>query len=155
MATGNNNLLFYALALVTGALIPLQAATNTVFSKAIGNTFVTGLVVFAMGLLSMAIVMLVTRTPFPSVSKLSDAPVYSYLGGLIIAIYVVVITIVTPKIGVGSAIGLIVTGQIIAAVTIDHFGLFHVFVRHVDIKRIAGVLMMIGGIYLVMSTKTK
>ncbi|MBS1689753.1 MAG: DMT family transporter [Bacteroidetes bacterium] len=151
MASSGNNFIFYVLALLTGALIPIQAATNTVFSKAIGNTFVTGLTVFAMGLLSMAIVMLVTKTPLPTVNKLSAAPVYSYLGGLIIAVYVVVITIITPKIGVGSAIGLIVTGQILCAVLIDHFGLFHVAVRPADIKRIAGVLMMIGGIYLVMS----
>ncbi|MGN6566718.1 MAG: DMT family transporter, partial [Flavipsychrobacter sp.] len=96
-------------------------------------------------------VMLLTRTPLPAAGRLSAAPVYSYLGGLIIAVYVVVITIITPRIGVGSAIGLIVTGQILCAVFIDHFGLLHVAVRHADIKRIAGVLMMIGGIYLVMS----
>lgn len=151
MASGSNNFIFYVLALLTGALIPIQAATNTVFSKAIGNTLVTGLVVFAMGLLSMAVVMLVTRTPLPTVNRLSAAPVYSYLGGLVIAVYVVVITIITPRIGVGSAIGLIVTGQILCAVLIDHFGLMHVATRPADIKRIAGVLMMIGGIYLVMS----
>lgn len=154
MASGNNNFIFYLLALLTGALIPIQAATNTVFSKAIGNTLVTGLVVFAMGLLSMIVVMLVTRTPLPTTARLSAAPVYSYLGGLVIAVYVVVITIITPRIGVGSAIGLIVTGQILCAVLIDHFGLLHVATRPADIKRIAGVLMMIGGIYLVMS-KTK
>lgn len=151
MASGNNNFIFYILALLTGALIPIQAATNTVFSKAIGNTFVTGLVVFAMGLISMIIVMLATRTALPPTGKLSAAPVYSYLGGLIIAVYVVVITIITPRIGVGSAIGLIVTGQILCAVLIDHFGLLHVAVRPADMKRIAGVLLMIGGIYLVMS----
>lgn len=150
MASGSNNFIFYALALLTGALIPIQAATNAAFSKAIGNTLVTGLAVFAMGLLSMIVVMLVTRTPLPTTDKLSAAPVYSYLGGLIIAIYVVVITIIVPKIGVGSAIGLIVTGQILCAVLIDHFGLFHVVVRHVDVKRITGVVLMVVGVYLVM-----
>lgn len=82
--------------------------------------------------------------------QLTSAPLYGYLGGIIVATYVVMITILVPRIGVGTAIGLIVTGQIICAVTIDHFGLFNVAVRPINITRAAGILLMIGGIYLVM-----
>jgi len=82
--------------------------------------------------------------------QLVSAPFYGYLGGIIVATYVVMITILVPKIGVGTSIGLIVTGQIICAITIDHFGLFNVPVHSISISRIAGMLLMIGGIYLVM-----
>ncbi len=145
-----NDLIFLALALITGALIPIQAATNTAFSKSIGNPIITGLMVFVIGLVGMILFTLLSRTSMPARQQLTSAPLYGYLGGLIIATYVVMITILVPKIGVGTAIGLIVTGQIICAVCIDHFGLFNVAVRTISITRLAGLALMIGGVYLVM-----
>ncbi len=145
-----NDIVYLFLALIVGALIPIQAATNASFSKSIGNPFVTGLMVFAIGLVGMIIFILVSRTPVPAPKQLMSAPLYSYIGGLIIATYVVMITIIAPRIGVGTAIALIVTGQIICAVIIDHFGLFNVPVRHIDLSRLGGVLLMITGIYFVM-----
>ncbi|WP_282638641.1 DMT family transporter [Sphingobacterium thalpophilum] len=138
------------LALVTGALIPIQAATNAAFSKAVGNSIVTGLSVFLIGLAGMVVYSLVVKTPLPTVKQLGEAPLYSYMGGLIIALYVVMITILVPRIGVGTAIGLIVTGQIIGAVLIDHFGLCHVIVRPLSAIRLTGVILMIVGVYCVM-----
>jgi transporter family-2 protein len=145
-----NDLIFLILALITGALIPIQAATNAAFSKSIGNPLITGLMVFIVGLAGMIIFILLSRTSFPVRQQITAAPLYSYLGGIIVATYVVMITILVPKIGVGTAIALIVTGQIICAVTIDHFGLFNVAVRSITMTRICGMLMMIGGIWLVM-----
>ena len=143
-------MVYFALALITGALIPVQAATNSVFSKSIGNASMAGLMVFVVGLIGMIIFNLVSRTALPTSQQLSAAPLYSYLGGIIVATYVVMITLLVPRIGVGPAIALIVTGQIICAVAIDHFGLFNVAVRPADASRLIGVLLMIGGIYMVM-----
>jgi transporter family-2 protein len=135
---------------MTGALIPIQAATNAAFSKSIGNPFITGLMVFIVGLVGMILFLLISRTPLPSQQQLTAAPLYGYLGGIIVATYVVMITVLAPRIGVGTAIGLIVTGQILCAVTIDHFGLFNVAVRSISPTRVAGMFLMITGVYLVM-----
>jgi transporter family-2 protein len=145
-----NDLFFYALALITGALIPVQAATNALFSRNIGNPYVTGLMVFLVGLAGMLVFVLLSRANLPSLEQLKAAPMSGYMGGLIVATYVIMITILAPRIGVAPAIGLIVTGQILCAVAIDHFGLFNVSVRAVDLKRIAGMVLMIFGVYLVM-----
>src|ERR1700761_3256261 len=141
-----NDFIYLALALITGALIPIQAATNAVFSKNIGSPSMAGLMVFVVGLVGMLLFILFSRASMPTMQQLSAAPLYSYLGGIIVATYVVMITILVPKIGVGPAIALIVTGQIICAVIIDHFGLFNASVRPADASRIIGVLLMIGGI---------
>jgi transporter family-2 protein len=145
-----NDLVYLGLALITGALIPIQAATNAAFSKSIGNPLTTGLMVFVIGLIGMLLFILASRTALPTPGQLAAAPGYSYLGGIIVATYVVMITILAPRIGVGTAIALIVTGQIICAVLIDHFGLFSVTPRSLDMTRLGGVLLMLGGIYLVM-----
>ncbi len=152
MAT-NSNIVFFIAALITGALIPVQAQTNAGFSKAMGSPQVTGLMVFFIGLISMALYVTVTRAPLPKMEQITAAPWYTYLGGLIVPFYVIAITILVPRIGVGAAIGLVVTGQILCAVAIDHFGLFNATVLHIDIRRAAGVVLMIAGVYLVMSKK--
>jgi transporter family-2 protein len=145
-----NDLIYLALALVTGALIPIQAATNAAFSKSIGNPMITGFMVFIVGLAGMVLFILLARISFPKPQLLTSVPWYGYFGGIIVATYVVMITILVPKIGVGASIGLIVTGQILCAVTIDHFGLFNVNVQPISTSRIAGMLLMIAGIYFVM-----
>lgn len=147
------NLIYLGLALITGALIPIQAATNAAFSKSIGNPITTGIMVFVVGFFSMLIVSVTMRGSVPTMQQLSAAPWYGYAGGVIVATYVAMITILVPHIGVGTAIALIVTGQIICAVIIDHFGLFNVQVRPIDLSRFTGILLMIAGIYLVMKKK--
>ena len=145
-----SNLIYLVMALITGALIPIQAATNAAFSKSIGNPYVTGLMVFIVGLIGMIVFVLISGVSVPSAQQLVTSPVYGYLGGIIVATYVVMITILVPRIGVGTAIGFIVTGQILFAVIIDHFGLFNTTARAIDTTRFVGVLLTIGGVYLVM-----
>ena len=145
-----SELIYLVLALITGALIPVQAATNAAFSKTVGNPYITGLMVFCIGLAGMILFLLISRTPLPGPLQLKAAPLYSYFGGIIVATYVVMITILVPKIGVATAIAFIVSGQVLCAVAIDHFGLFNVAVRTISMTRVAGMALMIGGIYLVM-----
>src|SRR5215831_1212462 len=146
----NNTFIFIVLALITGALIPVQASTNAAFSKSTGNPYITGVVVLSVGLIAALIFIVISRTQIPSITQFKNGPLYSYTGGLIVCTYVIMITVITPKLGVGNAIGLIVTGQIICAVIIDHFGLLGATARRIDLPRLIGALMMIGGIYLVM-----
>ena len=73
-----------------------------------------------------------SKTQIPALAQFKSAPLYSYAGGLIVCTYVMMITVIIPKLGVANAIGLIVTGQIICAVIIDHFGLFGATVITID-----------------------
>lgn len=144
------NIIFLALALITGALIPIQASTNAAFSKSVGDPLITGLMVFVVGFFGMLVLAFILKAPTPSLAQIKSAPLYGYAGGIIVATYVVMITILVPRLGVGAAISLIVTGQIICAVAIDHFGLFGVQPRSFDLTRAAGITLMIAGVYLVM-----
>jgi transporter family-2 protein len=145
-----NQLVFIALTLLSGFLIPVQAATNTAFSKATGNVVFTSIMVIVVALLSVIMYAIISRTSPPSIIEIKQAPLYGWLGGFIVAFYIIMITLASPRLGVGTAIGLIITGQVIASILIDHFGLFGAAVKSIDIKRAAGALFMILGIYLVM-----
>ncbi|UPT70475.1 MAG: DMT family transporter [Flavobacterium sp. JAD_PAG50586_2] len=145
-----SNLIYLVMALITGALIPVQASTNAAFTKSVGNPFITGLMVFVVGFLGMVVFVLISGTSMPTTEQVIAAPLYSYLGGIIVVSYVIIISILVPRIGVGNSIAFIVTGQVLFATIIDHFGLFGVNARSIDLTRIIGLILLIGGVYLVM-----
>jgi len=140
--------LFGALAVIVGALIPIQAATNAAMSRAIDSVAMTSLALFVIGSLVVAAWVIVIREPLPSLETLKHVHAYGYFGGFIVASYVVSITFLAPRLGVGNAIRLVVTGQIVAAVAIDHVGAFGAVVQRLTLGRAVGVVLMIVGVIL-------
>ncbi|NRB42213.1 MAG: DMT family transporter [Pseudomonadales bacterium] len=136
------------IAVLTGALIPVQAATNAAMSKSLGSVVYSALILFVIGLLFIASFAMVNRIPLPSLSALSNAPAFSYAGGFIVASYVLAITYLAPRLGVANAICFIVSGQIIAAVVIDHFGLLGAIASPITFHRATGMALMIAGLFL-------
>ncbi|MFL0796921.1 MAG: DMT family transporter [Cellvibrionaceae bacterium] len=144
----NSFFLLSILALIVGALIPVQAATNAALSHSLGNILYPSLVVFAVGLCMVATAILVMNVKIPPLTAFASAPVYGYLGGFVVGSYVLSITYLAPRIGVGNAICFIVTGQILAAVIIDHFGLFKSTQVPISKERLLGMALMIIGLFL-------
>jgi transporter family-2 protein len=135
-------------ALVVGALIPIQAATNAAMSKALGGISYASLMLFGVSFLVVVAWILINRVAVPPVAMFQSAPVYGWLGGFIVATYVLAITFLAPRLGVGNAICFIVTGQIFAAVLIDQFGWFGAPVQALTWTRVAGVVLMVAGLFL-------
>ena len=54
-----------------------------------------------------------------------------------------------PRLGATTALALIIIGQLAMGVLIDHFGLFGVAVRQLDLWRAAGLVLLLAGGYLV------
>jgi bacterial/archaeal transporter family-2 protein len=141
--------LLWLLALVSGALIPVQAAANAALSKSIrGNVPFAALTLFVVAGAATVLAVLLAREPVPPVASLRSAPWWSYVGGLIVAFYVFSITFLAPRIGVGTAISLVVTGQIMAALLIDHFGLLRSLTFPLTPVRLLGALLMGIGVFL-------
>ena len=141
--------LLWLLAFVAGALIPVQAAANAALSKSIhGNVPFAALTLFAVAGAASAVVVLLARGQVPPAAALSAAPWWSYLGGVIVAFYVFTITFLAPRLGVGTAISLIVTGQIVAALTIDHLGLLRSPMFPLTPVRAIGAGLMAIGVFL-------
>jgi bacterial/archaeal transporter family-2 protein len=141
--------LLWLLAFVAGALIPVQAAANAALSKSIhGNVPFSALTLFAVAGAVSAVVVLLAGGRVPPAAALSAAPWWSYLGGFIVAFYVFTITFLAPRLGVGTAISLIVAGQIVAALAIDHFGLLRSPVFPLTPIRTIGAGLMAIGVFL-------
>ncbi len=138
------NLLYLAIAAVSGAAMALQGTLNSVLGKAIGvweSTFIVHII----GTITVIIVMLVIGNNFANLAKLGDAPWYAYLGGILNVIIIFAIVKTMPKIGVGNATTAIIVAQVSTAVLIDGLGLFGMKkydFQYIDILGIA--LLAIG-----------
>lgn len=139
----------WLLAFVSGSLIPVQAAANAALSKSIqGNVPFAALILFLVAGLASAAAALLAGAALPGAGSLQAAPWWSYLGGLIVAFYVFAITFLVPRIGVGTSISLVVTGQIVAALVIDNFGLFRSLTFPITPVRLLGAALMAIGVFL-------
>jgi len=137
------------LALVTGAMIPLQLAFNGQLGQALRSPYAGAFYVFAVGLLAVAVVMILANERWPRPADLLAVPATAWLGGLIAAVYIVAVVFLVPRLGVGSTAVIIIAGQIIAAMAMDHFGAFGNAQNPVTLLRLGGASLVLLGAALV------
>ena len=139
--------MYAAFALVSGLGIPVMAAINSTLGGRLGSPVMAAVVLFVVAL-TVSVAVLVSTEGVPSLKGFGGiAPVY-FTGGLFVAFYVLVMTWVAPKLGVGNAIMLVLLGQMISAAIVDHFGLFGAPKIFITPTRLLGLLLMLIGIYL-------
>ncbi len=101
---------------------------------------------FLTGTLVLTVLVALARPTLPSVAVLVAAPRTVWLGGLIATGYIVAIVLITPRLGVGLTTGLILVGQLVMALALDHFGAFGNPQHALSLGRAAGLGLMVAGI---------
>ena len=76
-------------------------------------------------------------------------PWYMLIAGIFGLILYLTINVTLPRLGSTMMVALIIVGQLVAGVVIDHFGLLGVVTRHIDLPRALGVVVLVLGAYLV------
>jgi transporter family-2 protein len=76
-------------------------------------------------------------------------PWYMLAAGVFGVILYQTMTVTLPRLGSTMMIALIITGQLLTGIIIDHFGLLGVVTRHVDSSRILGVMALLIGGFLI------
>jgi bacterial/archaeal transporter family-2 protein len=135
------------LMLVAGFGIPIGATLNGVLGQKLQSTTLATTVLFVVGLLISVIVLIFTGGLPKSLPR--DVPLYLFLGGGSVIFYVLSITWVAPRFGVGNAISFVLLGQLISMTLIDHFQLFGVQHFPITVGRVMGLVLMVSGIFLV------
>jgi transporter family-2 protein len=85
----------------------------------------------------------------PSYRKVISIPWYLFTGGIIGSTFILGAVFALPKIGASSFFGLIVLGQLIMTLIVDHYGVFGLPIHKVDGLRIAGIFLLISGSMLI------
>lgn len=141
--------LFFILPTLAGLTITTQAAVNSQLRFAVNNPWVAAFISFLVGTLFLGAVIVFTRQPVPSLQTLSQISWYKYAGGLLGAFFVTVIIYSVPKIGSANVFALLIAGQLVFAMLYDHFGLFGFPQNSISWVKLAGVIMLVTGAYLV------
>ncbi|MDP2738967.1 MAG: DMT family transporter [Pseudorhodobacter sp.] len=143
-----DNLRYAMVMLAAGIGIPVLAALNAQLGSRIGSPVVAAVVLFCVALTGAVLVMLLTHGP-AAFAQVPTQPRHLFLAGLLVCFYVLSVTFVAPKFGVGNAVFFVLMGQMISAALIDQFGLFGAIARPITALRGAGLGAMAIGLLLI------
>lgn len=140
--------LYVALSTIGGVLIPIMAALSGALGRTLDNPWAAAAIVSAGAFATVLAFTLLTGSGNVNWEALKHARPMQLLAGLGFAFYLLSITWVGPRFGIGNAIMFVLAGQIISSALIDHFGLFGAPHKPVDLLRAAGLVIMATGIVI-------
>lgn len=143
-------ILLLPMALAAGMALPTQFAINTQLRNVVGGPVLAAGISFLVGTVVLFVATIAMNRPSTyHLGPALGAPWWMWTGGLLGAGFVLASVILTPRLGAATTIGLFLTGQVIASIIIDHFGLFRVAVQEATVLRLLGALLIVAGVFLV------
>jgi transporter family-2 protein len=139
----------YLFAFAAGMVLPLQAGINTQLADWLHSPARAAFVSFLVGALVLLAAAILVLKPLPSWGRIGHAPWWVWLGGALGAFYVVCTIVSAPRLGAATLIALVVAGQGLASLAVDHFGWVGFEPRHVSAGRVIGMALVGAGVALV------
>ena len=130
-----------------GAMLPLQFGINAQLAEWIGSPIRAALVSFAVGTAALLVVALAVARGWSD--RAGDAPWWVWIGGALGAFYVLGSIVAAPRLGAVTLVAVILAGQTLASLLVDHFGWVGFAEREITAGRIAGVALVAAGVALV------
>jgi bacterial/archaeal transporter family-2 protein len=137
-------------ALLSGAALACQVGFNSELRARLGHPLLAALASFAVGTALLALYALAARPALPEAGRLARAPWWAWLGGVVGAGYVAAAAAFGARLGASAWFALVVTGQVLASLALDHFGLIGFPPHPLGAARVVGVLLLLAGVALVL-----
>lgn len=134
---------------VAGAFQAVGAAMGGELNKSLGNPWLATSISFMLVLFVTAALFACMPKPLPTAADFASMPWWAPLGGIVGAVAVFAGFILIQKLGAGPVNGVTITANILASLAIDHFGLLRMEQHSLNPMRIAGAVLMIGGVTLI------
>jgi transporter family-2 protein len=141
-------MIYLLLAFLAGAVLPIQAGVNGALRTHLGHPVWASLVSFFVGTCTLGLYVLVARLPL-SETGFGGIAFWKWTGGVLGAVYLSLVVLLTPRIGAATAFGLIIAGQLVASIVLDHFGWLGIPVHPLNAPRLLGVCLLLAGVFLV------
>ena len=146
-------LIYMLLAFLGGTFLPMQAGLNTQLRLLTGHSisamFISVFVSLCTAVLIVLLYGFTGHLPLPSLERLGQAPGWIWTGGILGGFYVWFIIVLASKLGAKVLFGLVVAGQVMASLVIDHLGLFGLPHHPISLLRVFGSLLLILGVVLI------
>jgi transporter family-2 protein len=142
-----DKIIWILLALAAGSGLPIQAGLNSKLAKTGGSPLHAAMISFSVGVVALALIIFLTSQNV-SWKSLKDAPACSWMGGFLGAFYVSIIIYTFPRIGPAFAFSLIIAGQLLISMIMEHYQILGAQPQPINLGRIAGLVLIIGGVLL-------
>lgn len=140
------DLLVILIGLLGGISVGFQSPIAGAMGQRIGAN-AGSLITHLSGALLSLLLLVVRRGE--AIGEWRSLPWYMLCSGFFGVLLFQTISVTLPRLGATLMIVLIVVGQLVTGVVIDHFGWFDIPMRAIDLSRFVGVLLLCVGAYLV------
>ncbi len=144
----NQTYTYVVLALIGGIAIATQAPINARLREIVVSPVMSALISFAIGTIALFVMHLTGFAGPASFDRILKMPWWYWIGGVLGAFFVFAALTSVSKLGAATVVSLVIVGQLVAALTIDTFGLFGMPVVPLSWQRIVGMVLLMLGAYL-------
>lgn len=137
------------LVVVAGCSVAFQQVLNANLRASIGSPWWAGVVSYAVGLVAISAVALLAPGPRFSQTFSGATPSLTWTGGVFGATFIAIVILMVPRLGAATTLALLVVGQMLASLALDHFGSLGLAQHPVNPTRLAGAALLIVGVVLV------
>jgi bacterial/archaeal transporter family-2 protein len=139
------------LALLAGAVLPMQAGANAQLSKRLGCPFTATTLQLLIGT-AVLLIGAMLGGALTALLALPHVPWWHAMGGLASALYVVSGILLFPRLGAIVTMGLFIAGQMLASLLLDLYGLFGITPKLMTWTMLLGTFaVLIGAAGIVLS----
>ncbi|TRZ43560.1 DMT family transporter [Robertkochia solimangrovi] len=143
------NLILILFAVLAGAVLPIQAGLNVQLGKSVHQPVFAAFASFLIGSIGLLIYLVIIKFDFGSVVQVREVSPTVWLAGILGAFYVAAVIVLAPKLGTALTFSLVVTGQMIISLVLDHYGLLSLPVQEINWQRLIGVVLLTAGVLMI------
>lgn len=149
-----NFLMLLVSAFVIGAITPVYLPMNSTVARYVGSPMLANVSFFLMALgttlvaVSLTFIFSSNLEGSQIIVKYKQVPFYLYLSGSLSALFILGTTFLIPRLGASTFFVVFISGQVIMATIISHFGILESPQELISWQKIIGILLLIIGVAL-------
>lgn len=138
---------YIGIALLMGVAMSIYLPMNSSVSRYLGSSIAATVTFYAVALLTAAVILMLCGE-YDAIAKMGHVPIYLYLAGFISAFMILGTTFLIPKVGARRFFILLISGQILMAIIVSHFGILESPRDPITFKKVLAASLVIAGAFL-------
>ena len=139
-------LVYLFCAALTGCCIALQATVNGRFRQNLDNPTFAVFFSICGTILCALIALVLIRPPVPTMEQIRTTQWWNWIGGPLGALIVLAGATLVRDLGAAAFIALVVGGQLLCSLILDHYGLMGLIQKEVTLGRVIGAVLVVAGV---------
>ncbi|MEQ4923441.1 DMT family transporter [Proteus hauseri] len=145
-----SGILLAMFALLAGAVVPIQAASNAILARQLGHPLWASAISLLVSIIVLIPLLFIFKVPRPNFSvELFSQPIWIWFGGIAGMLYLTSALILVPKIGSTTFFVMVIAGQLLISALIEQFGWFGMNQNPIPLSKIFGIGLVILGVLCV------